>query len=321
VETFEPQMSADVKAALSEHRVWPQRRRFATWKWAGGAVAAAITALAIWTPRLAQQAVPVDRALTSGLRMGHAPMQTRVAETAAEVASKPMIARTAQVSLTTRDFDRTRTALEDVLKRHRGYLGQLQVSAPSGAARSMDATLRVPADQLEAALAEIRKLGRVESESQNGEEVTAQFVDLEAHLANARNTEQRLTDLLRERTGKLADVLAVEVEISRVRGEIERMDAEKKSLLKRVDFATLIVSAREDYQAQLNLGASSVATRMRNAAVAGYRSLIESLAAAGVFLLSWGPALLIWAAILFFPARAAWRRWRPRRDRQGQPSH
>jgi hypothetical protein len=70
--------------------------------------------------------------------------------------------------------------------------------------------------------------------------------------SNARNTEQ-VTALLHEATGKLADVLAVEVEIDRVRGEIERMAAEEKTLVKRVDLSTLNVNVREDALSQLQV--------------------------------------------------------------------
>ncbi len=98
-----------------------------------------------------------------------------------------------------------------------------------------------------------RQLGRVESESQGGQEVTSEYVDLEARLANSRNTEQRLTDLLRERTGKLSDVLAVETEISRVRGEIERMEAQRKNLANQVDYAIINATVNEVYKAELQV--------------------------------------------------------------------
>ena len=84
-----------------------------------------------------------------------------------------------------------------------------------------------------------KKFGRVDTEAQTGEEVTAQYVDLQARLANSKNTEQRLTDVLRQRTGKLSDVLEVETEIARVRGEIESMEAERKTMATQVAFATL----------------------------------------------------------------------------------
>jgi len=131
----------------------------------------------------------------------------------------------------------------------------------------LDAVLRVPADQLAPTVAEINGLGRVEAESQGGEEVTSQYIDIDARLTNARNTEQRLTDLLRQRTVKLADVLAGELELGRVRGEIERMEAEKKSLINRVDFATLNATIREDYQALVPVGPFSMLARFRNTAV------------------------------------------------------
>jgi hypothetical protein len=142
----------------------------------------------------------------------------------------PMIVRTAGVSLTTRDFDQARAGLDDILRRHRGYVGELNVRTPAGVGRTLAATLRVPADQLDGTLAEVRKLGRVEAESQSGQEITAQYVDLEARLSNGRNTERRLIDVLQQRTGKLADVLAVETELSRVRGEIESMESQRKTL-------------------------------------------------------------------------------------------
>jgi len=153
-------------------------------------------------------------------------------------------------------------------------------------------------------------LGRVESESQSGEEVTEQYVDLEARLTNARNTELRLTDLLRQRTGKLSDVLAVEKSIDEVRGSIERMEAEKKNLGNRVDFATLTLRVTEDYKAQMQVLPTSLLTRFQNAAVDGYRGMVDGVAAVLLTLLSYGPSLLLWAALLFFPVRAAWRRLR-----------
>jgi hypothetical protein len=222
----------------------------------------------------------------------------------------PMIIHTAGLTLTTRDFDQARVRLDEILKRHRGYLGDLNVSTPTGSGRTFTATVRVPADQLDATLAELRQLGRVESESQGGQEVTSEYVDLEARLANSRNTEQRLTDLLRQRTGKLSDVLAVETEISRVRGDIERMEAERKNLANQVDYASINATVNEIYKAELQVMPVSTWSRLRNAAVDGYRSMVESVIGLLLFLADDGPSFLLWGAILFFPARWAWRKIR-----------
>jgi len=222
----------------------------------------------------------------------------------------PMIIRTAELSLITNEFDKVRSAMESILKRHRGYLGELKVGSATGTGRSLTATLRIPADQLDATLTEMKTLGRVESETQNGDDVTSQYVDLEARLANARNTEHRLTELLQERTGKLSDVLAVENEHARVRGEIEQMEAERKNMSNQVSFATLNVTIAEDYKAQLQVVPPSTSTRLSNAAVAGYKSMVDGVVSLVLFLLENGPSLLFWLVVLFFPARLAWKRLR-----------
>ena len=221
-----------------------------------------------------------------------------------------MIIRTAQLSVITKEFDKARANLEAILKRHRGYVGELKANDTTGSGRTLTATLRVPADQLDATLTEVKALGRVESESQSGQDVTSQYVDLQARLANARNTEQRLTDLLRNRTGKLSDVLEVEQELDRVRGQIEQMEAERKTMANQVSYATLNATISEDYKAQLQVVPPSTATRLSNAAVDGYRSMVDGVLSLALFLLSNGPSLLLWGAILFMPARFVWKKAR-----------
>lgn len=222
----------------------------------------------------------------------------------------PMIIRTAQLALITKDFDKARESVESILKRHRGYVGELKVGGSTGVGRTLTGTLHVPADQLDATIADLKPLGRVESESQSGQDVTSQYVDLQARLANARNTEQRLTDLLRNRTGKLSDVLEVEQEVDRVRGEIEQMEAERKGMANQVSFATVSVTISEDYKAQLQVVPPSTFTRLSNAAVAGYRTVVDGVLDVTLFLLTAGPSLLLWGLVLFFPARFAWKKLR-----------
>jgi len=228
---------------------------------------------------------------------------------ASPLVTGPMIVRTASLKLLTKDFDKTRAALEEVVRRHRGYSAQLTVGSESGSAHTLSATFRVPADQLDAAIGEIKQFAHVEQESQGGEEVTEQYVDLNARLSNARRTEQTLLEILAKRTGELSDVLAVEQELARVREQIERMEAELKNLQNRVSFSTLQVELREEYAAQLEIP-PSLGRRLRNAVIEGYGAAADSLVGVVLFFLNVGPFLLLWALILFLPARYVWRRVR-----------
>ena len=137
-------------------------------------------------------------------------------------------------------------------------------------------------------------------------------MDLTARLSNARRTEQTLLDLLANRTGKLSDVLEVEQELARVREQIERMEAELKNLQNRVSFATLQVELHEEYKAELEM-APSLGRRLWNAVVEGFRMAADSVVGLALFFLNVGPFLLLWALILFWPARYVWRRVRAAR--------
>jgi hypothetical protein len=305
VEETRLQMTPALSMALAERAGRRERWRVRPWAWA--LAGAAVLLLVVGMPR--RQALSV----ADDFRPTPPPQEMRSAARRAErtfIIDAPLVARTASLNLTTADFDHVRGAVNDLLKSHKGYLANLNITAPAGAARSLTASLRVPAADLPTALSELKHLGRVESEQQSGEEVTEQNADLEARLANSRNTEQRLTEILRQRTGNLSDVLDVEKELDRVRGEIEKMDGEKKGLTKRVAFSTIDLTVTEAYKARLDVVPESTFGRLRNAAVEGYQNMIGGLVAIGLFGMAVGPTVLLWTALLFFPVRYAWRRLR-----------
>jgi len=224
--------------------------------------------------------------------------------------SAPMIARTVSLTMRVKDIPTARTALDGILAQHRGYAAQLTINTPENASRSFQASLRIPAQDLAAALGDLKRLGRVENETQSGEEVTQQHTDLVARLKTARETEERFRAILQQRTGKIEDVLQVEQEIERVRGEIEGMEAGQKALEHRVDFASVELTLTEEYKAQLTPPANSVSTRMHNAFVAGYRNALETVVAIVLFFIEFGPTILIIAVIFGLPVYLAWRRYR-----------
>jgi 2-keto-3-deoxy-galactonokinase len=233
-----------------------------------------------------------------------------VADQQDKVTYGPMIARTVSLSIVTKDFAASRSSLDAILVRHHGYSAQLNVSTPENAPRGLRASLRIPALELASAIADLKTLGRVENESQSGEEVTQEHADLVARLKNSRETEQRLRSILQERTGKIVDVLQVEQEIARVRGDIEGMEADQKALEHRVDFATVELQLAEEYKAQLNPPAASVSTRIHNAFVAGYQDASETILGIVLFFAEDGPTMLIWLLILALPVIFVWRRYR-----------
>jgi hypothetical protein len=251
--------------------------------------------------------------VASNLEINRAPA-AEASQIAVQPAAGPLIIRTAQLSVVIQNLDSARGEVDKIVRHYAGYIGDLNVSVPSNGARTLTATLRVPATQLDSALAELKKLGRVESETQNGQDVTAQYVDLEARLSNSRNTEKRLLELLNNRTGKLSDVLEVENELSRVREEIERMEGERRLMAKQVEYATLTATVTEEYKTPARALPDSFGTRFRNAGVDGYQSVVNFITGVALFLISDGPILVVWVLILLLPARWAWRKYRKYRE-------
>jgi len=219
-----------------------------------------------------------------------------------------MIARAASLTIVAQDFDAARAGVERIVSRHQGYIANLTTASPKDAARTLTATLHVPAPQLNAALVELKALGRVEQETQTGEDVSKHYTDLVARLKNSRATEERLVAILRQRPGKVSEVLEVEEEIARVREQIEQMEAERKNMEKRVQFASVDLKLSEEYKAQLQVNSPFTGTRLRNALVSGYRRVAESVFDLVLFVLDYGPSLILWGLALLWPARFAWRR-------------
>ena len=133
---------------------------------------------------------------------------------------------------------------------------------------------------------------------------------LENLTARGSDEERGFRTILQQRTGNAVEILQVEEDISRVRGDIERMEAEQKALEHRVDFATVDLQLTEEYKAQLNAPAASVSTRIHNAFVAGYRNASETLLGIVLFFAAYGPSLVIWLLIALLPVLLVWRRYR-----------
>jgi len=118
--------------------------------------------------------------------------------------------------------------------------GTADLSGPANA----QITLRVPADHLRTVEQRVSGLGVVLAQSASQDDVTQQHVDMKARLKNLQAEEARLRTFLL-RTDKVSELLVVERELSRVRGEIESMQAQLQYLERQAAMATLSISLNE----------------------------------------------------------------------------
>lgn len=170
-----------------------------------------------------------------------------------------------------------------------------------GGSRSARFTLRVAAPRLDKALADLRALGRVETESTSGDDVTDQAIDLEARLRSEQRIERELLTLLDTRKDSpLKEVLEVRAELQRVRDSIERLTAQRDRLGRLVALATVTVNLFSDAAAPPRL--DTFADRIARAWSDGVDGLSGSAA--------WLVKVAVGGAIFWLPliasAVAAW---------------
>lgn len=124
-----------------------------------------------------------------------------------------------------------------------GYVAASNVAAGDAEPREATLTLKIPAFRLDEVLADLGKLGRVRHLSESARDVTEEFYDLEARVRTLEQEEERLLALL-QRAGNVKDLLEVERELARVRGEAESMQGRLRVLSHQVDLSTVQVSLR-----------------------------------------------------------------------------
>jgi hypothetical protein len=156
-----------------------------------------------------------------------------------------MIIRTGSASIEVDSLEPAIAAVQRMATALGGVVGNTSLSAGDYEVRSATIELRIPSQRFNEALEGLRPIGKVESVQSNAQDVSEEFVDITARIANAKRLEERLIALLANRTGKLEEVLTVERELARVREEIERYEGRVRYLSTRAATSTLTITVHE----------------------------------------------------------------------------
>jgi hypothetical protein len=222
----------------------------------------------------------------------------------------PWIARSADLRARSSSFDRSLASLHQTVSAHHGYLEDLRTESRSGYGRALAATISVPSSDFDAALGDLKALGRVEGISESGEDFAVKLAAAARRLSAAQTNLSRLQKLQRERKGELRDAVALEKDIAHANEAVDEADRQNQGLVSTVAQAHIRLTLLEDYQAPLQANLSGVLLQLRNSLVEGIGSIFSSVASVIGFLFEFGLPLLFWAALLFAPARLAWHRFR-----------
>lgn len=160
-------------------------------------------------------------------------------------------------------------------------------------------TFRIPAAKWGEALTGLRTLAtKILGERTATEDVTTQVVDLGARIKNLEATERALQGIM-DRAVEIKDVLAVQAELTTVRGQIEQLTAEKTHLEEQATFSTLTVTFSLKPDPVLTSTSQFDPKSEVDQAAASLVSVLQAIATAGIwFAIVWLPILLVLAIVV-----------------------
>jgi len=204
-----------------------------------------------------------------------------------------MIVRTGEVSLVVDDVIEAMDEIAQVVEELGGYVVSSRVSGEEKDMRGR-ISFRVPADKFDLALTELRDLAvRVESESTDSQDVTEEYIDLQARLNNAEATENQYLALL-EKAEEVEDILKIYDSLSRVRNEIEQIKGRMQYLERTTSMSLIWVRLEPAATARGLVQAGWSALEVLKSAVRGIVIFGQWLGNIAIWLLIFTP---VWGAI------------------------
>ena len=184
-------------------------------------------------PGDAEQAEPSTQEAPGGVEAGPT-----------EIGVGPKIVKTADIALEVKDgtFQEAFSNAEGIADQHGGFI--ISSSTSGQEARSGELTIRVPSQQFEEALAALKSVGILRSEQVDGQDVTADFVDLQARLRHAQIQERFFLTLLRE-ADSISESISVNRHLQEAHLVVERLKGQLRLLRDQTSLGTITVRVHE----------------------------------------------------------------------------
>ena len=151
--------------------------------------------------------------------------------------------KTVDMDVETKEFDKVLGSVEREAAVLGGYIENVETyngSAYSGhkTTRYASLTIRIPEERLEEFLTAVSDTGHVTRRSENVEDVTLAYVDLESHKEALETEQKRLLSLL-EQAESVEDIITIESRLSEVRYQLESMESQLRTFDNRIDYSTV----------------------------------------------------------------------------------
>lgn len=216
-----------------------------------------------------------------------------------QLSTERKIIYTSYLTVETRTFDESHSLLQQKASELGGYLesSSLYGSADNGS-RSASETYRIPADNYQDFLNAAGDIGSMTYRSEQTEDITGQYVDVQARLDSLKTQRDRLEEL-RDKAETLEDLLTIESSLSDVQYQLESYTAQLNLYDDQVDYCTVTISLEEVDAYTPN---NTFTSRLESAFGNSWSRFVEFLQNAVISLIYLLPYLILLAvlAILLF---------------------
>ena len=231
-----------------------------------------------------------------------------------------LIIRNGTLSITVEDTEKAISQIGSLAESMNGWVvSSNSFEYGSGVRGSIQA--RFPAENFNQVMAEIQTLAiEVESVSSSGQDVTDEFVDLGARLKNLEATADRVRAFLLD-TDNVEEALAVNVELSRLEGEIEVIKGRMQYLSQSAAYSTVSVEIYPDAVAQPIEIERWLPAEVAEGAVEALAETMQGIANFVIWLIIYIiPVALVIGLPVFFIGRWLRRKWQARKSVTHRPT-
>ena len=231
------------------------------------------------------------------------------------VESSRKIVYNASVRMETTDYDTTRAALQEAVTAANGYLESTdQGGSKDSGSRYTYYTARIPAENYRSFLTAAGEAGNVTSLNESAQDITAEYVDVEARLKALNDQRDRL-NALADKAETTADLLEIESQLSDVQYQLESYTGQMRLMDNQVRYSTVDISLQE--VRVLTPTATTFGEKFVEAVTSGWRGFVDGAEDLILVVVYLWPVVLIVLAILLV-ARPALKRRKARRAEKKQ---
>lgn len=229
-----------------------------------------------------------------------------------------MLIYTANVTMEVESYADAYTEIQNLIHLSGGYLANFSEQT-NDKERSARFTIKVPAQGFDGFMQRLEQIPNTKlNRSMSAQDVTEEFVDLEARLSAKQVVEARYIEYM-EKASRAEDLIRYTNELAAIQEEIERLKGRMRYLQANVDYSTIELRVYEKQTSVIAAGGGSLGVRMAEA----LRNSLNALAATAeaVMVVAAG-ALPIVAALAVIGLPIYWFGFRGRkRGWKGEPGN